>query len=637
MNNGNHLLRLLLVEDNPGDVRLIEAMLQETAAREFSLECVDRLAAGLERLGHKKSDVVLLDLSLPDSHGLDTFLTMHSYAPHVPVIVLTGAKDDELALQAVQEGAQDYLIKGEIDGKLLMRAVRYGLERHRIEEELRQSEERYRTFFEQSQDAVYIVDREGRWIDVNQSLLDLFGYSAEEIAELGADTFWADRRERERFRAAIEADGSVAEVPVKYRKKNGTVIECLETSTVRRDGGERFVGYQGIIRDVTERNELERQLLQAQKIEAVGQLAGGVAHDFNNILTGITGYAQLALQQLEEDSGTAADLRKVLEVAERAHKLTAQLLAFSHRQTLQEKVLNLNRLVTDSLKMIQRLVSEDIEISFLPGKELGNIRADAVQAEQIILNLVINARDAMPDGGELTIATSRRRFAAAGHDLPATLDPGEYVVVSVSDNGVGMDEGTQARIFEPFFTTKEVGKGTGLGLATVEGIVTQHGGAIRVRSAPGEGTTFDVFLPVVEEEADPVAVAEPKADLEGSEIILLVEDEELVRSVTTRGLKLFGYTVLVAATPSQALSLIGGGRGTTIDLLITDVVMPEMNGPLLYEEIQRQVGEMKVLYVSGYADKRILKTKVLDAGAPFLPKPFGITELAHKVREVLDR
>ena len=494
----------------------------------------------------------------------------------------------------------------------------------------------YQTLFEQSRDAIYITDRDGRFVDVNDAMLRLFGYSRPELLRLNAHELYADCVARLLFQQQIEENGSVIEYEVTLRTRDSVAICCLETATLRRAPNGEIVGYRGIIRDITHRRRLEEQLRQTHKMDALGQLAGGVAHDFNNLLTGITGYTQLALGKADGDTPASVDLRRVLEYATRAAGLTRQLLAFSRQQPLETKVFNLNTLVESTSKMLKRLIGEDIETEVNTAPDLANVRADEGEIEQIVLNLAINARDAMPDGGRLTIETCNaildEGYCASETDLKA----GAYVMVAVTDTGTGMDERTRKQVFEPFFTTKELGKGTGLGLATAYGIVKQHGGHIAVCSEPGKGAAFRVYLPRVDAELDGIDVPEDAADAgTGTETILLVEDEEAVREVAAMGLEDHGYRVLVAAHPDEAETLFRIHAGE-IDLLITDVVMPGMDGTELYQRLRDDDPSMDVLYISGYPASGITRMRALDPDAHFLAKPFNPAQLARMVRTVLD-
>jgi two-component system cell cycle sensor histidine kinase/response regulator CckA len=398
----------------------------------------------------------------------------------------------------------------------------------------------------------------------------------------------------------------------------------------------------GISIDITERKRaeealragLQEQLRQAQKMEAVGRLAGGVAHDFNNLLSIVLSYSDLILSQIAADSPFRPDLEEVRRAGARAAELTGQLLAFSRQQVLQPRVLDLNEVLGGMERLLPRLLGEHIEIAFRKGAALRLVKADPSQLDQVLMNLVINARDAMPDGGKLTIETSS--VDLDDHYVREHLDarPGPHVMLAVSDTGVGMDKATMARVFEPFFTTKETGRGTGLGLSTVFGIVKQSGGTVWVYSEPGQGTTFKVYLPAVTGAADAPRPALPTGDLRGHETVLLVEDEEQVRVLASHLLRRLGYTVLEARRAGEAITLASEHRGE-IDLLLTDVIMPEMGGRLLAERVLAERPDIRVLFMSGYTDDAIVHHGVLDAGMAFLQKPLTPDSLARRVREVL--
>src|SRR5256886_1556195 len=420
----------------------------------------------------------------------------------------------------------------------------------------------------------------------------------------------------------------------RHRRKDGTLIDVdIESQPITFAGRPaRLV----LARDVTARRQLEDQLRQAQKMEAVGQLAGGIAHDFNNLLTAILGCTQLLLHATPPEDARREDVEEIKNAGLRAAELTRQLLAFSRRQVLAPKLLDMNSVVANMDKMLRRLIGEDVALVTELAADLGPVNADPGQLEQVLLNLAVNARDAMPQGGRLTIATANvvltEEYAERHHRLP----PGQYVLLAVSDTGVGMDEATQKHLFEPFFTTKEVGKGTGLGLATVYGIVKQSGGYIWVYSEPGHGTTVKVYLPRVPGAAEPLPVAAATPELRrGSEIVLLVEDAAPVRSLARKSLESYGYTVLEAADGPAALDLAARHpRG--IDILVTDVVMPGMSRPELARRLAPLRHGMRVLYTSGYTDDAMVRQGVLRAGVAFLQKPFVPETLARKVREVLD-
>ena len=387
------------------------------------------------------------------------------------------------------------------------------------------------------------------------------------------------------------------------------------------------------ILDVSERKQLEQQLLQSQKMEAIGRLAAGVAHDFNNILTGIVGFGELLSSQLPDDPKIKGDLSQVQGLAERAKTLTRQLLFFSREQPVQERVLNLNPLIENTLTMLGRIIGEDIHFKFVPDPKLGNVRADQDQLGQVFLNLAVNARDAMPEGGNLTVETANVMLDGEGTQA----EPGPYVMVTVTDTGSGMDTETQQKIFDPFFTTKEIGQGTGLGLSTVHGIIKQHGGAITVSSEPDKGTTFKVYFPGVEAPVEelPDEAREEVLPPAGGETILVVEDEETIRILIQRVLEMQGYQVFCASNPSEAEQSFARQVGE-IDLLLTDIVMPGDSGPKLYKRLAVKHPLLKTLFISGYTDQGILQDDLLEPDMPFLQKPFEPSKLSQKVRQVLD-
>ncbi len=383
--------------------------------------------------------------------------------------------------------------------------------------------------------------------------------------------------------------------------------------------------------------ESEEQLRQSQKMEAVGRLAGGIAHDFNNLLTAIIGYSQLTLRQLRQSDPLRPKIEEIKKSGERAASLTRQLLAFSRKQVLQPKVLNLNEVVADMDNMLRRLISEDVDLLTTLFPALSHVKADPGQIEQVLLNLVVNARDAMPQGGKVTVETKNVVLDETYTARHAAVEPGRYVMLAVSDTGTGMDAATQKRIFEPFFTTKEQGKGTGLGLSTVYGIVKQSGGNICVYSELGQGTTFKVYLPQFAKDATEFEPREIIVETpQGTETILLVEDDEVVRKLTRETLEMSGYVVLEATNGNHALSVCETHQ-SQIHLILTDVVMPQMSGREMVQRLSARLSQVPVLYMSGYTDDAIVHHGVLEEGMAFLEKPFTPDALAHKVREVLDR
>jgi len=511
-----------------------------------------------------------------------------------------------------------------------------------FEETLRESEERYRTLFEGSRDAVYITTQEGRFVDFNQAFLDLFTYSKEDLVLLHAQETYAHPEDRHKFQQEIEKKGFVSDYEVKLQKKDKKEMDCLLSASARRDNDGTILGYQGILRDITERKRaeqemktLEEQLRQSQKMEAIGRLAGGIAHDFNNMLTIIKGYSQLSLSELKEGHPLRENLEGIQKATDRATGLIRKILAFSRRQLMEMKVLDLNILLIDLDKLLRRIIGEDLELVTILAKDLGRVKADPGQIEQVILNLAVNAKDAMPNGGKLTIETANAELDETYARSHIAVIPGRYVMFSMSDTGVGMSPEVRERIFEPFFTTKEKDKGTGLGLSTVYGIVKQSGGNIWVYSELNQGTTFKIYLPREEEALEEIREKRVEEELPyGSETVLVVEDEEELRKLAVQILQKQGYKVLEAPQGDEAL-LISQKYEGPIHLLITDVVMPGMSGRDLSERLTPLRPEIKTLYMSGHTNSAIIHHGVLEPGVNLLQKPFTPGALVRKVHGVL--
>ncbi|HEV2827899.1 MAG TPA: response regulator [Pyrinomonadaceae bacterium] len=513
-------------------------------------------------------------------------------------------------------------------------------ERKRTEEALRDAEKNYRSIFENAVEGIFQSTPEGRLISANPALARMLGYKSpqdliESVTEIEQQLYVEPDRRAE-FVKLLQEDGVGRGFVAQLRRKDGSLIWALGNARVVRDASGQLVCYEGSVEDITERKQLEEQLRQSQKMEAVGQLAGGIAHDFNNLLTAINGYSDLTLKNLTEDSPLRSKVEQIKKAGVRAASLTRQLLAFSRKQVLQPVVLDINSLVTDVSKMLRRLVGEDIEFVTLLRPKTGNVNADPGQIEQVLMNLVVNARDAMPKGGKIVIETANAEFDEGYAEQHVAVNPGPYVMLAVSDTGTGMDEETRARIFEPFFTTKELGKGTGLGLSTVYGIVKQSGGFIWAYSELGKGTTFKVYLPCIAQLAEGYKRnVEPKSARRGTETILLVEDDKTVRDLVREVLRDYGYKVLVAVNGEDALS-VAERHEAAIHLLLTDVVMPGMGGRILANRLSEARPEMKMLFMSGYTDDAIVHHGVLDADTPFIQKPFPPHVLAQRVRDVLD-
>ena len=516
-------------------------------------------------------------------------------------------------------------------------------ERERAVEALRQSEEKYRSIFDFATVGIYQSRRDGSLITVNAPLAAMLGYeNPEDLLSHNLEEIYADPAERRAILERFELLGIAQRLEVCWKKKDGTPIWVeLDARAIRSDDGTTRY-FEGFVQNVTGRKQsdedkrrLEQQLVQSQKMEAVGQLAGGIAHDFNNLLTAIAGYCELLLGDLATDDPRRSHAEEIRRAGERAASLTQQLLAFSRRQVLEPKVIDVNEIVGGIEKIFRRLLGEHIEMVTRKAPDLWRVKADPGQIEQAILNLAINARDAMPNGGKMTIETANVLLDESYAQAHLPVVPGPYTLITVSDTGVGMTPEIKARLFEPFFTTKERGKGTGLGLSTTYGIVKQSGGYIWCYSESGRGTTFKVYLPGLEdavEEAPPPPVYAPHP---GSETLLLVEDEPEVRSLVQRILKTQGYTVVTAANPDEALAIAREFKGK-IEMMVTDVVMPGMSGRQLAERLATSRPDMRVLFVSGYTDDAVMQHGIVSRPRAFLQKPFTPTALARKVREVLD-
>jgi two-component system, cell cycle sensor histidine kinase and response regulator CckA len=757
-------LKVLLVEDNPADARLVREMLKE-AHRPVELTHAPRLRDALEFLRTRGFNAILLDLNLPDSEGMNTFLRARAEALHAPIVVLTGLADEEVAARAVREGAQDYLVKAEVDGPLLYRSIRYAVARHASDEAIRRSEALYRSLIEGSIQGV-MIHVDGTIKLANAALASILGLERSEeligqpvwqfIAPQDRDMAQAYQRARKEGRSApnnfelhlLRRDGSVVALDcmassIAWEGGQATLATVVDTTerkraeqglraseerfrqiaenikeafivvgldgwrplylsrmweeiwgrpleeayrhpmnwvqaihpddagvvsearqaiekgeaisrnfrVVRPDGTIRWVRARafpvynatrelyrvvGLVEDITDLRRTEEQLLQAQKMEAVGRLAGGVAHDFNNLLTAILGYSELVLQDLGPEHPSAVDVKEIRAAGQSAENLTRQLLAFSRRQILQPQTLDLNKVLTRVDALLQRIIGEDVELTMKLTAPLGRVSADPGQIEQVVLNLAVNARDAMPNGGKLTIETANVVLDEDYVAQHAGANAGPHIMVAVTDTGTGMDAATQQRLFEPFFTTKEPGRGTGLGLATVYGIVKQSRGSIWVYSELGQGSTFKVYLPVTSEEiAAPVVVEMSPTSLSGTETVLVVEDQIEARSVICETLRRRGYTVIEAVNGPDAI-VKGRQPDVVIDVMLTDVVMPGMGGRRVAEVIRATRPELKVVYMSGYTDSAIVDHGILEPGVAFVQKPFATDTLLRRIREVLD-
>jgi len=580
---------------------------------------------------------VVGDHSMPAFSSTEALAIVRERGLDVPFICVSGTISEDQAVASMKAGANDYFAKGQL--KRLLPAIAREVREAQGRAAQRASEASHQTLVEQAPVGIYRSNPAGRFLSVNAALVRILGYdSAAEVLQLDLSRdVYADPAERQRLLDRdTYTDREYDEVEATWKRKDGSPLNVQLSVRAVRNPARQVEYYETFLRDVTEQRLLQQQLVQAQKMEAVGRLAGGIAHDFNNLLTVITSYSDLLLEDFGPDDPRRDDVEQVRKAAEGATSLTRQLLAFSRQQVLEPRVVNLNAVVSGLRKMLQRVIGEDVEFATTLAPDLRAVRADVGQLEQVLMNLAVNARDAMPTGGKLTIETANVDLDADYTRTHHQTAAGHFVMLAVSDTGSGMDEATKARIFEPFFTTKGPGKGTGLGLATVYGIVKQSGGVVWVYSELGHGTSFKVYLPRVDDPVDQGGASPPAARVpRGTETVLVVEDAAAVRAVTRQVLQRQGYTVLEAANGEAALQLAAAHHGP-IHLLLTDVVMPGPSGRQTAERLAHLRPETRVLYTSGYTDDSIVRHGILESGIAYLQKPFTPDGLARKVREVLD-
>jgi two-component system, cell cycle sensor histidine kinase and response regulator CckA len=645
--------RILIVDDAAADRQLLEVLLSGEA---YDIVTAASGAEALAIVARSPPDLILLDVMMPGMDGYEVAESLRRAGALVPipVIMLTVLDGRDDMMRGLAAGVEDFLTKPVHRAELAMRVrnllrlkdysdqhVRYSqlLEREvgSRTAELVASEKRYRALFENAKDAIAVMTPEGVVREMNQRWADIVGVPREELVGRRVRDF-APRGEEVKNSESYQrmlVSGAAVSPPVNIATGDGSHLLMEFSQTTIDVAGEDLIFTIG--RDVTEKQRLEELLRQSQKLEVIGQLAGGVAHDFNNILTAILGFCELLLTELEPHHVGREDVLEIKTAGQRAAALTRQLLAFSRKQILQPNVLDINDVIKGMEPMLRRLIAAHIDLVVSLQDDIGSIKIDPTQLEQIVMNLLVNASDAMPRGGKLTIETSNVHLDEhyGGRHLPVT--PGDYVMLAVSDTGVGMDEATSQRVFEPFFTTKELGKGTGLGLATVYGIVKQSGGDIWVYSEPGHGSAFKIYLPVVTTflSAAVKVVPAPETLQRGSETILLVEDDEAVRRLARLSLERMGYVVIEAGNPREALRA-AERHALRIDLLLSDLIMPESDGEPLDARLRRAHPNLRVLYISGYADEAVVRHGVIVEGTPFLQKPFTPLALSGKVREVLD-
>jgi PAS domain S-box-containing protein len=631
-----HAWRVLYAEDSPLDARLSCRQLEQ-AGYQPVIDIVATAGEFEKALRENSYDVVLADYNLPGWSGMAALETLQQTGRDIPFILVTGTVGEEMAVECIKRGATDYVLKDR--PARLPLAIERALEEKRIREERRlveRNRDLLAAIVQSSDDAIVSTDLQGAIVSWNGGAERMYGFLTEEVR---ARPIWMlfpanGGDELQAVREALAKGESLNRYETKGKRKDDAVIDVSVTISRVCGADGSLAGASMIARDMTENKRLQREFFVAQKMEAIGRLAAGVAHDFNNLLTVIAGYSSLVLADMSEDDARYVGVREIGRAGERAAALTRQLLAFCRKQVIAPKALNINSTVDDVDRMLRRLIGEDIDLVTVLDPALGTIRADPGQIEQVVMNLAVNARDAMPRGGKLTIETANVEFETGYTHRHTSISRGPYVMLAMTDTGTGMDAETQSRIFEPFFTTKGPGEGTGLGLATVYGIVHQSAGTILVYSEVGHGTTFRIYLPRVQQAPGVRETLAPPVQARGSETILVVEDEDAIRTLVCGVLRKSGYSVLDAKNGAQAL-LVAEQHSGEIDLMISDVVMPSMRGDELAGKLLASRPGIKVLFMSGYTCNAVINQGVIGPGAAFLEKPFVPGTLSSKVLEVL--
>ncbi|HEV7925941.1 MAG TPA: response regulator [Verrucomicrobiae bacterium] len=638
-------LHILHLEDDPNDAALVRSTLESAgiACANICVQNHDEFVAALERGG---IDLVLSDYSLPAYDGMSALKIVHANWPAIPLIFVSATLGEEKAVDSLKNGATDYVLKDRLARlapavRRAMQEVEEREEKRRTQEALQETEQRFRIIFNHSPLGIALVSAEGRPILTNAALQRMLGYTGEELSRMHFHDFThpEDRaRDTNNYHQLMQGALKDYQLEKRYIRKDGQVVWTRISVSVAHESAGRADFAIKMVEDITERRNLEAKFVEAQKMEVIGQLAGGVAHDFNNILAVIMGYCELMTEKLASDAELTGNLETIRSAAGRACGLTRQLLIFSRKQTVQLAVLDLNDVLKDLDKMLRRLIDENIELVIVPGKNIGRVKADSGHVGQVLMNLVVNARDAMPNGGKLTIETHNARLDEDYALTHTGVLAGEYVMFNVSDTGTGMSDEVKARLFEAFFTTKPKGKGTGLGLATCQTIVQQSGGHIEVESERGKGTTFKIYFPLVDLPLEVAIRSDQTGPLpRGTETLLVVEDDPSVRHLARNVLEAQGYDVLTANNGQDALHTARDHKGSPIRLVVSDVIMPLMGGRVMAEWLKTADSNLKILFTSGYTDDALSKHGVLEPGIEFLPKPYTPATLARKVREMLDK
>jgi two-component system, cell cycle sensor histidine kinase and response regulator CckA len=646
-------LRVLIIEDSEDDTLLIMHELKR-GGYDPKYERVETAGAMNDALNQQEWDLVISDHSMPHFNSFNALDVLKKRGLDLPFFLVSGTIDEERAVSAMKAGVHDYIMKGNLPRLVPaiqreLREAEMRRKRKEAEEALRSSEEKYRTILENIEDGYYEVDIAGNFTFFNDSMCRIYGYPREELMGMNNRQYTDQENAKKSFKAfnrVYRTGESTKEFDWEIIRKDGTK-RCIETSVcLMKDSSGNRIGCRGIVLDITERKRAEEerekmqaQLIQAQKMESIGTLAGGVAHDFNNLLTTIQGYAQLALMSLKESDPFYENFKEIQQASVRAAKLTRQLLLFSRQQPMDLHPIVLNEIVDNLMKMLKRLIGEDITVQTDLDPNLWTNMADSGNMEQVIMNLVMNAKDAMSEGKNITIKTENVDIDKDYCEINIYARPGKFTCLSVEDTGVGMDKEIIQHIFEPFFTTKEVGKGTGIGLSVVYGIVKQHEGWINVYSEPGRGSVFKVYLPASSVESKDATKGEVISiqDCHGKgERILLVEDDDGIREFAKRVLVESGYVGFEAANAEEALNIFKRENGN-FHLVFSDVVLPEKSGLQLVEQLLLRKPELKVLLTSGYTDQKSQWPVICEKGYRFIQKPYGLTDLLRVVREVIEK
>lgn len=632
-----------MVADRDHDFSCLRDLLIRECDDRLNIDRVHTVEEAMAQIEQLAYDLLLCDYQAGNNQALHLLQEMRKRSSGVPVIFLS-EHINQAAVNSAVEATCIRAHKANLSEPSLSRAIGSAIAIYCKERQRRKGEDTLRKFgraVEQTADLIVITDHNGSMEYVNTAFETTTGYSREQAIGQNLQILRSEQQSFQLYQDMWQTvlTGNVFRGVMVSRKKNGDTFTVEKTVTPLRDDDGKITHFVSCDRDITERCGLEAKLQQAQKMDAIGRLAGGVAHDFNNLLMVISAYAELMQDALSPEHPLRHNVQEIMAASRRAADLTRQLLAFGRKQVQALQLLDPNLVIADICRMLPRLIGEDIDLEFHPGLNLGQVRADPVQIEQIMMNLAANARDAMPNGGKLTVETACVRADDVYVNRHSIVPPGDYVLLSVTDTGQGIASQHMAHIFEPFYTTKAEGKGTGLGLATVYGIVKQSGGFVWVYSEPGLGTTFKIYLPRLAAKRPKLSSARPaeQAPLpRGHETVLLVEDEMAVRNSEHEFLLMNGYKVLEASDGEQALAVAGDFAGP-IQLMITDVVMPRMGGAKLAQELASQRPGMRVLFVSGYAEKTVLRHGAIDVTTRFLQKPFSLKALAHKIRYVLEQ